>query len=178
MRRFSSFIKRLSVIGGILLLSVGGIYATPGKTISKSHRAAAKHTTATSTKKSKHSLKAVSGKSKSSRTSRRRSTRVRGQQSIQSDRAREIQEALIREKYLEGEPSGNWDQKTKDAMTKYQKDNGWQSKVVPDSRALIKLGLGPNHDNVINPETSGIRIESPAANDPAPRMQPGGSIAN
>ena len=24
-------------------------------------------------------------------------------------------------------------------------DNGWQTKVVPDSRALIKLGLGPNY---------------------------------
>ena len=30
-------------------------------------------------------------------------------------------------------------------MTKYQADNGWQTKVIPDSRALIKLGLGPNY---------------------------------
>jgi hypothetical protein len=28
-------------------------------------------------------------------------------------------------------------------MTKVQADNGWQTKLVPDSRALIKLGLGP-----------------------------------
>jgi len=26
--------------------------------------------------------------------------------------------------------------------------------VVPDSRALIKLGLGPSHDKLMNPETA------------------------
>ena len=29
-------------------------------------------------------------------------------------------------------------------MQKLQADNGWQTKMIPDSRALIKLGLGPN----------------------------------
>jgi hypothetical protein len=28
-------------------------------------------------------------------------------------------------------------------MQKLQEDNGWQTKITPDSRALIKLGLGP-----------------------------------
>ncbi len=32
------------------------------------------------------------------------------------------------------------------AMQKLQADNGWQTKLVPDSRAIIKLGLGPAHD--------------------------------
>ena len=68
-----------------------------------------------------------------------------GQQSIQEDRVVAIQQALIREKYLDGEPSGKWDDRTQHAMAKYQADNQWQSKVTPDSRALIKLGLGPNH---------------------------------
>jgi hypothetical protein len=27
-------------------------------------------------------------------------------------------------------------------MEKLQGDNGWQTKLVPDSRAIIKLGLG------------------------------------
>ncbi len=61
------------------------------------------------------------------------------------DRVRAIQEALIREKYLTGEPSGTWDSRTQNAMSRYQEANGWQSKVTPDSRALIKLGLGPNY---------------------------------
>jgi len=68
-----------------------------------------------------------------------------GQQQIAPERAREIQEALIRQHYLTGEPSGEWDTRTQAAMERYQSDNGWQSKVTPDSRALIKLGLGPNY---------------------------------
>jgi hypothetical protein len=28
-------------------------------------------------------------------------------------------------------------------MLKYQADHGWQTKLTPDSRAIIKLGLGP-----------------------------------
>jgi hypothetical protein len=33
-------------------------------------------------------------------------------------------------------------------MQKLQADNGWQTKLVPDSRAIIKLGLGPSQNNV------------------------------
>jgi peptidoglycan hydrolase-like protein with peptidoglycan-binding domain len=76
-----------------------------------------------------------------------------GQQGIDEQRAREIQTALIREKYLNGEPTGKWDQGTKDAMTRFQADHGWQTKVTPDSRALIVLGLGSKHENVLNPES-------------------------
>ena len=79
-----------------------------------------------------------------------KSKKVRGQQAIQGDRARQIQTALIREGYLKGEASGAWDQSTKDAMTRYQADHGWQTKSLPDSRALIQLGLGPNHEDVGN----------------------------
>ena len=78
-----------------------------------------------------------------------------GQQVIASDRAREIQAALIREKYLDGQPTGLWDARTTAAMRKFQADQGWQSKVVPDSRALIKLGLGPSHENDLNPDLMG-----------------------
>jgi len=68
-----------------------------------------------------------------------------GQQKIDPQRARDIQTALIREHYLEGKASGVWDDASQKAMQKYQTDNGWQSKTTPDSRALIKLGLGPDH---------------------------------
>lgn len=71
------------------------------------------------------------------------SHRLHGQQSIAPQRATEIQQALIREHYLSGEPSGQWDAETQAAMVKFQADNGWQTKLAPDSRALIKLGLGP-----------------------------------
>jgi hypothetical protein len=78
---------------------------------------------------------------------RRGAWKRRGQQHIDEQRTREIQAALIREKYMEGEPSGEWDQQTKNALTKYQADHGWQIKSLPDSRALIALGLGPKNDS-------------------------------
>jgi len=89
-------------------------------------------------------------------TSRRKKTvrTARGQQKIDSDRTQAIQEALIREHYLSGEATGQWTQATEDALRRYQADHGWQSKTVPDSRALIKLGLGPSHDHLLNPESA------------------------
>jgi hypothetical protein len=39
-------------------------------------------------------------------------------------------------------------------MRRYQADHGWQSKEVPDARALISLGLGPSHDHLLNPESA------------------------
>jgi peptidoglycan hydrolase-like protein with peptidoglycan-binding domain len=62
---------------------------------------------------------------------------------MSSERATEIQSALIQRGYLTGEPTGTWDSASVAAMQKLQGDNGWQTKLTPDSRALIKLGLGP-----------------------------------
>ena len=67
-----------------------------------------------------------------------------GQREIDPDRTRAIQTALTSRGYLSGEPTGEWDTTTEAAMQKFQGDNGWQTKLMPDSRALIKLGLGPN----------------------------------
>ncbi len=67
-----------------------------------------------------------------------------GQRGIDPDRTRAIQTALIGRSYLTGTPSGEWDAETEAAMQKFQNDNGWQTKLMPDSRALIKLGLGSN----------------------------------
>jgi peptidoglycan hydrolase-like protein with peptidoglycan-binding domain len=67
-----------------------------------------------------------------------------GQRTIDDERATQIQEALIKAGYLTGVPSGHWDATSEAAMGKLQADNGWQTKLVPDSRALIKLGLGPS----------------------------------
>jgi hypothetical protein len=77
-----------------------------------------------------------------------------GQQKIDPERARAIQTALIREHYLDGKASGVWDDASEKAMQKYQADHGWQSKTTPDSRALIKLGLGPDHEHLLNPESA------------------------
>jgi len=104
-----------------------------------------------------------------SRKKHKKVKKVRGQQVIQEDRAREIQTALAREGYLKGEPSGTWDQATKDAMVRYQADHGWQTKTLPDSRALIQLGLGPSHENAINAEAVSAKLPTqPVKNSDLP----------
>jgi hypothetical protein len=115
-----------------------------------SHPAANKHpkSNAAITARSSKSTHAISRKN-----SKRRTT-ARGQQKIEPERAQAIQEALIREHYMSGEPMGTWNQDSEDAMRRYQADHGWQSKTVPDSRALISLGLGPSHDHLLNPESA------------------------
>lgn len=65
------------------------------------------------------------------------------QRAMDDARATQIQTALVKAGYLK-EASGHWDSESQSAMQKMQGDNGWQTKLVPDSRALIKLGLGPN----------------------------------
>lgn len=91
--------------------------------------------------------------------------RFHGQQAIDPERTLEIQQALIRTHYLSGEPSGQWDQATRDALIRLQDDNHWQTKIVPDSRALIKLGLGPSQQNLLNPESAAVATAKPG---PAP----------
>ena len=83
----------------------------------------------------------------SKNANRKQVSHVHGQRTIDSERALEIQNALIKQKYLSGPPSGQWDAQTQVAMQQYQSDHGWQTKLMPDSRALISLGLGPNHTN-------------------------------
>jgi hypothetical protein len=132
----------MSYVCGLALLAVSVALPASAAPKHKTH----KHSTATA---SKTSSKSVHGKK--SRKSKK-TARSHGQQAIDGQRARQIQEALIREHYMDGEPTGNWDQQTREALVRYQGDNGWQTKVVPDSRALIKLGLGPDHSNTLNPE--------------------------
>ncbi|HET9838042.1 MAG TPA: peptidoglycan-binding domain-containing protein [Candidatus Angelobacter sp.] len=130
-------IKKLLLLSTLLALCAGYAPAEPQKASGKAAKHGHRH-----------------GK-------RRGAWKRKGQQAIKPDRAMEIQQALIREHYLSGEPTGVWDTRTQAALVKYQADNGWQTKVVPDSRALIKLGLGPNYSaqTLLNP--------SPASSAPA-----------
>ena len=115
------------------------------------HRAPTSGKSTTSSKSKTSHTATSSASSKSRKGSKRKSSRrSRGQQSIDSQRATQIQQALIREHYLAGEPSGSWDAASIAAMQKYQGDQGWQTKLMPDSRALKRLGLGPDYSSAIN----------------------------
>lgn len=103
--------------------------------------------------KTKSRVRAKSGtEAKVARTSAVK--RSRGQQAIDSERVTQIQQALIREHYLTGDATGSWDSSTVAAMQKFQADQGWQTKLMPDSRALKKLGLGPDYSKAINAQGS------------------------
>ena len=137
------------------------------KSPATSHRSTATtHKSSSSSKSNKSSTRTVSRKGRHSKQNARR-----GQQKIDNSRTLQIQQALIRQHYMSGEPSGKWDASTEEALRKYQGDNGWQNKTVPDSRALIKLGLGPSHDHLLNPEsamTTSPEVRNPATTKPAP----------
>nr|WP_257025637.1 peptidoglycan-binding domain-containing protein [Edaphobacter lichenicola] len=92
-----------------------------------------------------------------------------GQRTIDDARATQIQSSLIKSGYLSGEASGHWDSETQAAMQKFQEDNGWQTKLIPDSRAIIKLGLGPEQDSKMSTGTSALA--APAASPASSFLQ-------
>jgi peptidoglycan hydrolase-like protein with peptidoglycan-binding domain len=146
----------------ILSLSLFFVPVLEAKTAKKTAAFKAKVTKASTSSKTSKSHKRVAVKLKKSKKG---AWKKRGQQAIDDARTREIQTALIREGYLSGEPTGEMDAETKEALKKLQQENNWQTKVIPDSRALIKLGLGPSHENLLNPETA--IVSTPAVGDAA-----------
>ena len=155
----------LSFKAGLAILFSGVLAAAPAlavptthKTAAPARKSAATHTSATTSR---------------SRTGRRISRakakphKMHGQQAIDSTRVTEIQQALIREHYLSGEATGSWDESTQAAMQKYQSDQGWQTRLMPDSRALKKLGLGPDYSGAINAEGASFTPPAPASTIPA-----------
>jgi hypothetical protein len=140
---------------------------TPKPSSHKPHKSTAKSTGSSASTNSASTKKTASKThTTGKKSSKKKSARARGQQKIDSERAQAIQEALIREHYMGGEATGTWNQASEDAMRKYQADHGWQSKTVPDSRALIKLGLGPSKDGLLNPDSAMTTVPD------APRSEP------
>ncbi|HVC89377.1 MAG TPA: peptidoglycan-binding domain-containing protein [Acidobacteriaceae bacterium] len=143
---------RVPAAAGILILALslaGAAFASSQTSAAKTHDKRVSHLTTKRSKATSH--RASLHHTSYSRTAHRRRSRhhrpaVLGQRTMDQQRAIEIQQALIQAHYLSGSPTGRWDSDTQAAMVKYQTDNGWQSKITPDSRALIKLGLGPQRD--------------------------------
>ncbi len=142
---------------------------------STSTKTTAKHPSSASTVSNHSSTHKTSAKNSKHSSKKTVSAHSHGQRTIGEERTREIQSALIREHYLSGEATGVWDSDSKDAMLRYQQANGWQTKVTPDSRALIKLGLGPDHKDLLNPDTA--VVASPHELGTVKDALPGGSAA-
>jgi len=149
-----------------LTLAISPAFAT------HSHRAPASGHSHSSTSKAKRARTASHAASSAHRRGRvrrvsARSHRLHGQQSIDPDRVTQIQEALIREHYLNGDATGKWDTTTQAAMQKYQADQGWQTRLMPDSRALKKLGLGADYSDAINAKGSTFADPPPVSTIPS-----------
>lgn len=149
----------LSFRSAISALICAGVLAAPASAARAHHTSASSKTHRSSRHASTH----------------RRSHRLHGQQAIDPERVTQIQQALIREHYLSGDPSGKWDDTTVAAMKKYQGDQGWQTKLMPDSRALKKLGLGPDYSNALNAKNS--NFAAPPSDSTIPASQDAGFTA-
>ena len=172
------WLTRISAVACVALCAA--MLSTAQDTQSDSKPAAtrqpASHTSTSSHKKSSSpSTHSTTSKGKKSRKS---AANRHGQQKIDPQRTLEIQQALIREHYLTGKPSGVWNDETQQAMQRYQADNNWQSKTTPDARALIKLGLGPDHEHLLNPDSAMTSqsqapssISTPASTPPTAKPQ-------
>jgi peptidoglycan hydrolase-like protein with peptidoglycan-binding domain len=114
----------------------------------------------------------TSGKTHGTHKAAHKKILKRGQQAIAPERVTEIQQALIREHYLDGEATSQWDSTTEAAMKKYQADQGWQTKLMPDPRAIKKLGLGPDYSDAINAK-EGTFAEPPPVSTIPPAQSEG-----
>ncbi|HXS78518.1 MAG TPA: peptidoglycan-binding domain-containing protein [Terracidiphilus sp.] len=152
----------LSFRASLALFLTAAIAASPAFATPTQKKSTTPH--AHSARSAAHKSKRTSKSRKSSRKSRH--AKLHGQQAIDAARATEIQQALIREHYLTGQPTGDWDSATVSAMQKFQADQGWQTKLTPDSRALKKLGLGPDYSNAINAQGSSFADPKPSSEIP------------
>lgn len=105
--------------------------------------------------------------------------RSAGRQSFQKaptpERISEIQGALSRGGYYQGQPNGKWDSNTVSALQKFQSDNGMNASGKLDAPSLQKLGLGSSTAGVdapkplshTSPATANTTSASAPAADPA-----------
>ncbi len=78
--------------------------------------------------------------------------RVSGQKAPTADRITEIQTALSRDGYYQGEPNGKWDSNTVAAVQKFQSAKGMDANGKLDAPTLQKLGLGSDIAGVSAPK--------------------------
>ncbi len=111
--------------------------AASKSTVSATLRSTRSANTTKASNRRKRSRKSQAGKKSSKHYVRK----IRGQKEIESSRVLEIQSALAGAGYFPGEPTGQWDQATVDAMRAYQQSNGFKTTGKPDALSLKKLGL-------------------------------------
>ena len=115
---------------------------------------------------------AKSKSTKHTQTSQSHDARRRSAMRPEPQRVQEIQKALIQTGELHQEPTGRWDEATREAMKRYQQANGFAVTGLPDSKSLMKMGLGPHPlpPDVATPAASSASLDPTVA--PAPLSGP------
>src|SRR5579875_1648329 len=110
-------------------------------TKSPQHHKTSNHSTVA---RASHHRRFTHHSSRSLRHRRRASSRRSRSLEIPRERAEQIQEALIQAGDLHEQPTGRWDEQTREAMKRYQQANGFNATGLPDAKSLMKMGLGPH----------------------------------
>jgi peptidoglycan hydrolase-like protein with peptidoglycan-binding domain len=99
--------------------------------------------------------------------SKKRHTRTEPKQKAPTpERISEIQSALSRGSYYQGDPNGKWDSSTVTAVQKFQSANGIEANGKLDAPTLQKLGLGSDIAGVSAPKP----ITPPSSEAPRPSI--------
>lgn len=117
-----------------------------------------------------------------------------GQKAPAPERISEIQSALAREGYYQGDPTGKFDSSTLAALEKFQSANGLDANGKLDASTLQKLGLGSDIAGVgaprpVVPSCCSAKPAGPApatpatsccaaTSTPSPPTQPSGASSN
>jgi peptidoglycan hydrolase-like protein with peptidoglycan-binding domain len=93
-----------------------------------------------------------SSSSSKKKSKKHRSRKEPSQKAPTADRISEIQSALNRGGYYQGDPNGKWDANTVAAMQRFQSANGLEPTGKLDALSLQKLGLGSSTAGVSAPK--------------------------
>jgi putative peptidoglycan binding protein len=173
--------KRLSLVACLLamlnVVSAAPVRPTPFKNKSTSVRAKGPHRPASRGEAIDHKKAGKGGKVNVRRVTVRRMVhgrmvtvsrvvRVKAGPVIpphpDTDRLREIQQAMADKGYFKGEVNGVWNPDSVDALKRFQTERN----ITPDGKinslSLIGLGLGPKHDGAV----AALPLPSPQQNIP------------
>jgi peptidoglycan hydrolase-like protein with peptidoglycan-binding domain len=142
--------KALSIVAAVVLTGASALAAPQAPTAKVSSAAAP-------SSKSSASASAKKPSSKKKRRTKREPT----QKAPTPARISEIQSALARGGYYNGNPNGRWDSNTVAAMQKFQSSNGLDPTGNLNALSLQKLGLGSSVAGVSAP--TAVTPPSPAA---------------
>ena len=94
---------------------------------------------------------------------------------IPTERVTEIQRALIKEGYLEGQATGQYDDATIAAMKQFQTDNGFPASGLPSAYTLKKLGVSKRSNDGYAVPINSATEDQKKPQQPAPQVKKGKS---